>query len=563
MSKKAVILLSFITLLAALLRLYGITWDQGFNLHPDERAIILFSLPLHFPTSLHQFLSPASPLNPHFFAYGSFPLYLLKAVAATVTFFTTYPIGYGNIAIIGRLISALCDVATLIVVFFLGKKLFSETVGLIAALCYALATFPIQVSHFYAVDTVLTFFMTLTLFVVILFYQHPSSKKALLIGFLLGIGVATKDSALALLAPIGFALIADFLFVLFQQNRLAYVKHLCVHFLLYSMIICVAAFSTFLFFEPYAFIDFATFWMQTLQQAQMTHDAFAFPYTLQYVGKIPYVYELQNIFFWGLGPVISTFGFIGLFLVGIFIYKKSKKQKWAEETILLVFFFSYFLVVGKFAIGFMRYMLPAYPILTLFAGVAIAHLFSFLKKKNYWILPGAYVCLFILISYWAFSFMHIYTQPNTRVQATTWILTHIPPGSAIAVEHWDDSLPLLNQQAYTMLTLPLYNPDTKEKWDKINATLQKADYIIIASNRLYVPLQKLADCSKYPPPFCYPLTAAYYKNLFRGTLGFTKVAEFSIYPTLPFTNIRINDQTADESFTVYDHPKVMIFKKMP
>ena len=29
-----------------------------------------------------------------------------------------------------------------------------------------------------------------------------------------------------------------------------------------------------------------------------------------------------------------------------------------------------------------------------------------------------------------------------------------------------------------------------------------------------------------------------------------------------FLNIAIDDQSADESFTVYDHPKVMIFKKV-
>ncbi|MFA6533440.1 MAG: hypothetical protein WCT22_05640, partial [Patescibacteria group bacterium] len=91
--------------------------------------------------------------------------------------------------------------------------------------------------------------------------------------------------------------------------------------------------------------------------------------------------------------------------------------------------------------------------------------------------------------------------------------------------------------------------------------LQKSDYIIIASNRLYVPLQKLTDCKKYK--VCYLKTAQYYQKLFDNKLSFKKVAEFSSYPNFQILDFKfqINDDSADESFTVYDHPKILIFKK--
>ncbi len=172
-----------------------------------------------------------------------------------------------------------------------------------------------------------------------------------------------------------------------------------------------------------------------------------------------------------------------------------------------------------------------------------------------------YILLAIALLIWPLSFLNIYNQTNTRVSASNWINAVIPPGKTLAVEHWDDSLPLFGQDKYTMQTLELYNPDTPEKWNKINGQLQQTDYIIIASNRLYVPLQKLTDCAKLDQYHCYTQTAAYYQKLFNGTLGFQKVAEFSVSPTIPLLNIPINDQGADESFTVYDHPKVMIFQK--
>jgi hypothetical protein len=110
--------------------------------------------------------------------------------------------------------------------------------------------------------------------------------------------------------------------------------------------------------------------------------------------------------------------------------------------------------------------------------------------------------------------------------------------------------------------MPLYDPGSSlHKWEKINYNLEKADYIIIASNRLYVPLMKMTDCQKILPGRCYDKTAEYYKKLFDGRLGFAKVAEFTSYPTIPILNWQILDDNADESFTVYDHPKVIIFQK--
>jgi hypothetical protein len=61
------------------LRLFNLDWDQGYLFHPDERMILMTigGLNLPWPPNWDVLLSPASPLNPHFFAYGSLPLYLL------------------------------------------------------------------------------------------------------------------------------------------------------------------------------------------------------------------------------------------------------------------------------------------------------------------------------------------------------------------------------------------------------------------------------------------------------------------------------------------------------
>ena len=80
-------------------------------------------------------------------------------------------------------------------------------------------------------------------------------------------------------------------------------------------------------------------------------------------------------------------------------------------------------------------------------------------------------------------------------------------------------------------------------------------------------------------PERYPLTTYYYRELMgcpqdsniikcyyeakpgdtKGKLGFDLVAVFDTFPKLG--NFEINDQYAEEAFTFYDHPKVLIFKK--
>ncbi|MDO9122626.1 MAG: DUF2298 domain-containing protein, partial [Anaerolineaceae bacterium] len=117
-----------------------------------------------------------------------------------------------------------------------------------------------------------------------------------------------------------------------------------------------------------------------------------------------------------------------------------------------------------------------------------------------------------------------------------------------------------------------YDPDTPEKREKMIDILNKSEFIVIPSNRSYDAMPRL--------PNRYPLTTMYYQELFDcagcigddlenkayglntgflSPLGFDLVATFVSNPSVgPF---QLNDQSADESFTVYDHPKVFVFKK--
>lgn len=559
------ILFLFLVIFAFYIRIYNINWDNGFHLHPDERAIVMYAIPLKIPLTITELLKPDSSLNPHFFAYGNFPLYLLKSVSLLVGMLDPTFASYERINILGRFLSVIAEIGTLLFIYLIARKIFNKTVALASAFIYAFSVFPIQASHFYAVDVLLTFFITCTIFQLLKFYEKPSIRNSIFVGVFFGLSLVTKISAAPLIAAITFTIAADFILVFLKSPHKfeIWFPHLPILFkklIKDGFVIFSATALTFIILQPYALIDFQEFINQNVLQSQMTKNAFIFPYTLQYVGKIPYFYEIKNLF-WGQGPIISLLSILGTLYFIFLVFKKEEKGKDAKQIILFVFFAVYFLIIGKFAVGWMRYMLPLYPLLSIFTGVLIYKFLTFIKLQlNYWYLfvVLVFICSILV---WPLSFLNIYSRPNTRVTVSNFINKNIKPGQTIALEHWDDSLPLYGQEKYKVLTLELYNPDTSEKWRVINEQLKKTDYIIIASNRLYTPLQKLTDCKNLPQDFCYPLTAQYYKNLFSGKLGFEKIAEFTSYPKIPFTNFGINDQSADESFTVYDHPKIMIFKK--
>lgn len=577
-SLKIKLVLILILVIGFLLRIYNLNWDQGYHLHPDERQIAIVTSNISLPDTLNfsTLLSPDSPLNPHFFAYGSLPIYLLKFIGYLFSGLDHQFITYEKINLLGRLLSSIFDILTIFLIYKITKLLFnSNKKAITASLVYALSVFPIQLSHFYAVDTVLTFFVCFTLYRSMILYRYLSYKNAIFVGVGFGLSLATKVSATVLVVAFISSLFIETLLSLkkeifskeigFLRKIWKYLKSIFnpkfwiknKSFKLKKVVTCLflitlITFVTFAIFEPFAIIDFSEFWSQIKAQSAMTKDAFVFPYTLQYVNTTPYLYQLKNIILWGLGPAFGILAIIGFMHTFIRLFKglfsPGNEEAEGSQLIIIFFFVAYFLVVGNFEVKFMRYCLPLYPILAIFA----ANIFTSLKK------PIVSVLMFANLI-WLLAFLNIYNSPNSRVMATDWINKNIPTGSMVLREHWDDGLPLGYNINLQLIDLPLYESDSNpQKWPLINNYLASGDYLILASNRLYTPLQKLTECNKLPQDKCYYKTSKYYEDLFAGKLGYEKVAEFANYPRL--FNLTIDDQSADESFTVYDHPKVIIFK---
>ncbi|OGE37082.1 hypothetical protein A3E45_02200 [Candidatus Daviesbacteria bacterium RIFCSPHIGHO2_12_FULL_43_11] len=522
-------LLFLITLIGGFFRFYNLNWDNFHYFHPDERNIAMAVSKIRF----------FSHLNPEFFAYGGLTVYLYRTLAeitAAVTHNTTWLSDWGHISLIGRFASAFFSTLTIPAIFFLGKKLFTTGVGLLSALFFALTVSSIQSAHFSTTESILALSATLLSLLSLHLFHKPNLGGYLLTAALLGASAAAKTTAIIFaVIPITSHIMAS----LKDRKNLLQTNLNLLPFLTLALV-------TFTLLSPYTFLSWNKFLESMAYESGVVSGTLPVPYTLQFTGTLPYIFQIQNLIFqMGLILIPAILG------VGLLIYTAIRRRD-PRLMIFLILPVLYFAYVGSWHTKFIRYIVPLLP----FFAIAAAY-FLFWVKKRIPRLGSSLIIFFTLITaLWALAFASIYIRQQTRITASEWIYQNIPPGAKILGEHWDDGIPIplgtLTPARYKGEALTIYEPDNQAKVQYFAEKLSGADYLIISSRRLYGTLINL--------PGKYPVTSRYYKLLFDEQLGYQKVAEFSSYPNI--LGFEINDDGSEETFQVYDHPKVIIFQNI-
>lgn len=560
LTSKFTIFIIFV--LAFAFRLYGLNWDQGQHLHPDERFLTMVASDIKFPDNIAQYFdTQKSPLNPgnhpnyQFFVYGTFPLFLTKFLSSLF-----HQDVYSTVQFWGRGLSAFFDSLNIFWLYFIFKKLKPKSkIFFLPSLVYALTILPIQLSHFFAVDTFLTSLLTLT-------FCLLTYRRFLLAAFVFGLSLATKISALYFVPIIGLFLIYDYL----QSKNIFRVVQITSFGLVVSLLV-------FRIFQPYAFTGVFTInplFINNLKTLDSFNNPDAwYPPGVQWISQIPLLYPFKNF-------VIFGFGLIPFLILTYYIIKKlitKPKPILNPFSIAGIWVVWLFLYQGSQFVHTMRYLLPLYP----FVCLILSYLIS---SKNTKI-----IVIFIAINFiGCLMFLNIYSRPHSRVQASYWIYQNISASSKITNEYWDDPLPLYlsghNPNQYKGTMLPLYDPDTTQKWSNLLPILNKTNYMILSSNRLWGSITRV--------PARYPQTSKFYEQLFTNQLNFRKTMEINSYPGISllflkqcyylgptnfpgmtnswftkdpqcnYPGIYFRDDTAEEAFTVYDHPKVLIFQNL-
>ncbi|MEM7532166.1 MAG: DUF2298 domain-containing protein, partial [Chloroflexota bacterium] len=567
-----------------------------------------------------------SPLNPLWdiandrrrsFTYGHFPLYLgvlmgesWHLLAPTIQ---PYAERFGiseagmriietanrdcwSITIAGRFTIALLDTLTILLMFALGRVMFGRVAGLVAAALYAFTAQAVQLSHFFAMDPASTTFTVMAVIGAVLMVKERTWRAAIIAGLGAGLAIASKFSALPILGvPIVAAIVI--LWRDWADQRKSGIlpdgrKQLIT--LLSIPLTLILAGAIFFVTSPYAILDWENFAQATLvEQGRMVRGVADMPFTRQYRNTTPYIYFLEQQFNWGLGWPLGVVIAIGMLfslvdlltslatLVASLFTGRGNNQENAKpiltkyqlyNIVIWSWIIAYFGLTGAFLAKFNRYMLPLLPFFSILGVGMIWQLWTDAKgdadKPNpLWWVSRAVAVLFAIVAivgglFWSTAYVNgVYNKEHTWISSSRWVYENVPSGSLILWELWDDPLPksIPNEPGMDLGSTGLrnidwspYEEDTPEKYEIMKAKLREADYVAYSSKRIYDSVDEL--------PERYPMTTLYYESMWNGDLGFELALDQTSPPQL-FDYV-FQDREADESWSLYDHPQVTIFRKV-
>lgn len=569
MEKIKRILLLVVLIALFYTRFVNLSWGLPYPFHPDERNMANAVQSLNCEIS--------NCLNPHFFAYGQFPLYLsyfgIQAYHFIVGEFD--PINFSEAAMALRIISAISSTLTVWVLFKMTElflildkskikdqklKLQIKNQNLIALLLFTFSPALIQFAHFGTTESLLMLLYSLIIYYCLLLINNRilNSKFLILNSLFLGLAVATKVSSLIFALPIIMAIL-----VVAENNlldKLFTILKLGAFALVFTVI-----------FSPYNFIAFNDFLGAMRYESDVALGNYLAFYTRQFFQTTPVLFQVQKIFPYSLGwPVFI------LFISG-FIFLPWKKNFNFLRFSFLAFFLSSAFIYAKWT----RFMTPVMPIMLVIGTLFLIKVYDYLnsklksqkskiqvKNQNFLILTFTFGFLLLTFAFIipGIAFLSIYTSKDVRFTASDWIFNNIPSGINILSETANVvDLPILNPKEeinQTMknwhgnyISFDFYHLDENPMLqENLKNYLKIADYVFVPSRRIF-----------YNHKTGYPILNIYYEDLFSGKLGFEKVAEFTSYPKIEIfgkTILEFPDEEAEETWTVFDHPVFRIYKRV-
>ena len=466
------ILLIGVLLIGAYLRFAGSNWGDLQYQHPDELFLTSVTYDIQPVHSLVQYFNTAtSTLNPQnmghgFFVYGTLPVFLVRGLAEL-----THQLG--NIQLFGRQMSALADLGSIALLYFIAKRLYGARVGLLAAMFSALAVMQIQQSHFYTTDNFANFFTVLAAFFAVEIMvgkdrsvaaqpdaQEPAQESVAparagnyfsrlftdplfwlnaAFGLAAGMALASKPSVFPVVLLLPGALAIRYFkkkstepapdgspAVVERRSFEGFLAKMLV-FLVVGGVFCFLAFRV---FQPYAFsgLGLNPKWLANIreQQADASPNA-GLLWNLQWARRT-HLYSFDNLTRWGLGLPLGILAWAGFLWMGW----RMLRGEWRQHILLWGWTALFFIWQSLQYNPNMRYQLPVYPFLAMIAAWAV---FDWARprlpamKRFDWrkiMAVTAGVLVLLATAVWAFAFSSIYLRSETRVAASRWIYQNVP-----------------------------------------------------------------------------------------------------------------------------------------
>lgn len=600
--KFSLLILVFILLALLYTRFVNLGWGLPYPFHPDERNMSVALEQLRCPLPFKQ-----DCLHPHFFAYGQFPLYvgyfllhmyyILSGQLGKIITFLDATIVLRFIAAVSSIITVLF-ILKIIQIFLehMYPKMRSPILTYAATLPFIFSPGLIQTAHFGTTESILICIYTSLFYLGLLRLDERMSKKKylLLSALLCAVAAATKiSSMLFLFVPFYVGFMREIKMSLREEKSNFFSKILQIFFDFLVFFIFVIILS--LLFSPYNLIALGDFLSSMQYESAVALGSMKVFYTHQYVLTIPVIFQFIKIFPYALGvPVILYF------ILGFITLPYDKRF-----NLLRMSFLVYFLPTAFMYAKWTRFMSPIFPHFILIAVLFLINLYTIVsfyarqtKNKNQWLFVISNFLFFLLITTFCIrgiAFLSIYTNRDVRYEASDWIYNNIPNNSYVLSETANvvdipiqdptvKEIPPLKNLQY--ISFNFYDLDVNTQLQQeLQSHINDSAYVFIPSRRVfmnytcYINPDIYGTVTKINSSFLtgvaknkctylsntYPQLNKYYTDLFRGKLGFKEVAQFSSYPKISIlgrTILQYPDEEAEETWTVFDHPVIRIYRKI-
>ncbi len=444
-SRPPILVLAGIVVLAAAVRLWGLDFGLPHTqAHPDETFIIGLSLamlggqpppPYYDYPWFFVWLSMAASLGYFVWGLAAGSFSSLAEMAAS------YELHWAPFFLLNRLLSALFGTASVLAVYAIGTRLRNRIAGLTAALFLALAHIHSQNSHFGTTDVAMTFFIMLS--VALLLRAHATGRPWHFVaaGLAGGIAAATKYNAVVLAVPM---MLSQGLLIVDSPGRR--LEALGSPRTLLVGVPCALAFLTGI---PFVFYDYEGFRLaMDLLAGSMAAGSPELGLDSGWVHH--FTLSLRH----GMGVPLLAAGLGGALLLPVRDVRRG--------MLFLAFPVAYYVIAGRSLNQFFRYVLPVVPFLCVTAGYLVAVVAARLTgddgeqpraRVRLAALAAALSAAIVAPSAWSvWQFDQIIARTDNRVVVADWVARFVPKGDAIVQSGSHYGHAPINDEVWAMWT---------------------------------------------------------------------------------------------------------------
>ncbi len=426
MIRKYSLFYTAVILLALGLRIYSLNHGLPYLVAPDEKRQVLDALsmgakhtliPLDYTyPALHKYLLLS------WFGSYFFISYIFGMFSNLADFTFKFLLNPGYIFFLGRLLSVILGMALIIPAYLTGRNFFSKKVGIISAI-FTMFMYNLAVHSQWAVsDILLTFCSAWAFYFILQSMLIGRIRHFIFTGAFIGLSFATKYQGAYLIVPFLIIMIVQYKNNIFRKEAQ---QRFFLAFLIMAIFILIGNLGFILNFKE-----------GLARLIELKNE------TMGISSLQPFNHNFASVVAWFIKELIRQEKALGIILtLGIFyaIYKHSKTDL-VFLSYLLVCLFS----LINFGFRFLHLLVYVFPVMCVFAARFGQDFMEVVFKNKYNFSHSLILATIIVIP--SISNVVIsdikHSNPDTRLLTKNWIEQNIPPGSNIAEDWYDFSVPL-------------------------------------------------------------------------------------------------------------------------